>query len=1368
MESTQEPRQPPPPPPSSQRDHTAGTSAASTTSITAIQGAEQTSSAPPKHSPPPKTNRKEGGRSTPGTPASSISAESTDQRDNPPEALPNDDLENLTEVVAVHFQKSRGLKPSESREEAQRVLCQGAEGTPTTNDYLLFRYLIENNSLHQPLPKQSVFSGYLLRREENLQSPLKWDWTRRWIVISGGILLVFSKPTGEPSDCLGVYQLFGPGWRAALKCETILPESCNASYTFMLTMGKDALPEESAILYSYQDSHGEGKFRKDSSASADSPGSGSSKSVSSCHSAEAGAELAKAAARHRQQDQESSISRSANTSVDEAFDQEEYDGPIVGTEAIRLSEPKFEMFRAANTQSLDEWVNVINSQIYYSRVMPSSAFQSTHKDVWRDMNGAEVPVSNIYRPCRPPGRNAVRLYCNVDIMRKRVSFPLLLTRPLMGYSLHDNIGSGNYGSVTRASTTDGKYVAIKVMPKMVAKPKGKQGSETKEQKRQNDLIRSEIECLEILSTSVSNPHEVGLVALHAEDTYQIAATCSNPRPSDFSLILDGKKELFPELNCGIREDNENVYIIMKDIEGNSLLNLVEQPCPIRIFNAPRRNGEHNTPSQVFLKMSSSLREDSSSSASPRNRSHRKLGELYSGDNSSGALTSQASTNSMGIPVSMADSFALRDKVPRRTDLNPPPMDTGLPEGWVRKIVRRLSQALLSMHHRGITHRDVKLENVQISTTGEVFLLDYGFAAITDRVVNCSTMLVKNSSVICSTECHGIFAEFGPYSLKRNPVIFCVVQGGVYETPSAPPRTFSWMNKTKKKLYKMLSRNSSSRFDLTVTGQRSNALSGSAMAHCLNRVPQGNSDSTSPAGSRKGVSCNDGETAGPERAKAHRDNVVRNPSTILTTRLGTKYAMAPEIWKQEDYNTAVDAWGLGVIAFYTLFGEAPFSEFGGRGEFKSNLVSGNLVQPPSWEAVSEEARSLIVRLLDPDPFKRATVHDILHDPWMGIDLTEPASGTKEPIPQVQHELRSSHAPDSTASIASTASKDEPFTMDEQASDTMYADKEMDASADGERGYSVVVEHTEYAKSVNDTEHIEPEDDNDIASKNDDCLYRENGHREDSSLSDGKDEGSSGSSLGTTAQNELRGRHSGIGRDEKRSTDGSCDINNGTDYGGDADDTQLAYDNKDHAPDAEVESSSSSNSAWTGSSENSPTGDISKDQQKGVRAGKTNENNTASNGRVIDSNYSPHPISSADEYPRAGAPSPSSYHGDEGSAAGTNGFYSDASPQKVHQDRSDGEDEKQGSEDQHQETEERGGRSVSSSVAKTLNSLEHSHINESATSLLSASNGAGNSTASSIHDEAGDVTYPLEDVKANNDYRDSRSRSSNTSTSSGDVW
>lgn len=49
----------------------------------------------------------------------------------------------------------------------------------------------------------------------------------------------------------------------------------------------------------------------------------------------------------------------------------------------------------------------------------------------------------------------------------------------------------------------------------------------------------------------------------------------------------------------------------------------------------------------------------------------------------------------------------------------------------------------------------------------------------------------------------------------------------------------------------------------------------------------------------------------------------DPKQGLNLRLGTPYYMAPELFKKQKYNSKVDIWSIGVIAFQLMTGDLPF-------------------------------------------------------------------------------------------------------------------------------------------------------------------------------------------------------------------------------------------------------------------------------------------------------------------------------------------------------------------------------------------------------------------------------------------------------------
>ena len=61
-------------------------------------------------------------------------------------------------------------------------------------------------------------------------------------------------------------------------------------------------------------------------------------------------------------------------------------------------------------------------------------------------------------------------------------------------------------------------------------------------------------------------------------------------------------------------------------------------------------------------------------------------------------------------------------------------------------------------------------------------------------------------------------------------------------------------------------------------------------------------------------------------------------------------MAPELVKQEKYDERVDAWSVGIVAYYLLTGEEPF--YGSKEEIKYQIVNREVsFTHPNWKKIS---------------------------------------------------------------------------------------------------------------------------------------------------------------------------------------------------------------------------------------------------------------------------------------------------------------------------------------------------------------------------------------------------------------------------------
>lgn len=104
--------------------------------------------------------------------------------------------------------------------------------------------------------------------------------------------------------------------------------------------------------------------------------------------------------------------------------------------------------------------------------------------------------------------------------------------------------------------------------------------------------------------------------------------------------------------------------------------------------------------------------------------------------------------------------------------------------------------------------------------------------------------------------------------------------------------------------------------------------------------------------------------------------------VLSSEVGTLAFVAPDLLLGQSYGPAVDLWSAGIVLYIMLAGgRLPF-----RGETSSDLLTalkgGDVdMQPLEDVDASEEARSLLLGLLNVDPDKRLSAGQALVHPWI---------------------------------------------------------------------------------------------------------------------------------------------------------------------------------------------------------------------------------------------------------------------------------------------------------------------------------------------------------------------------------------------------
>jgi serine/threonine protein kinase len=127
-----------------------------------------------------------------------------------------------------------------------------------------------------------------------------------------------------------------------------------------------------------------------------------------------------------------------------------------------------------------------------------------------------------------------------------------------------------------------------------------------------------------------------------------------------------------------------------------------------------------------------------------------------------------------------------------------------------------------------------------------------------------------------------------------------------------------------------------------------------------------------------------DTAGPD--------VFTGRFPSATAETGTTGYWPPERFREragtllaEELTPAVDIWAVGVILYIMLMGFHPFDVDCDRSDDEVAAAIKSNPMPPMGEEyvghLSESAKDLIRRLMEPDPNKRMTAYELLHHPWV---------------------------------------------------------------------------------------------------------------------------------------------------------------------------------------------------------------------------------------------------------------------------------------------------------------------------------------------------------------------------------------------------
>ncbi|XP_054809083.1 calcium-dependent protein kinase 26-like [Prosopis cineraria] len=108
-----------------------------------------------------------------------------------------------------------------------------------------------------------------------------------------------------------------------------------------------------------------------------------------------------------------------------------------------------------------------------------------------------------------------------------------------------------------------------------------------------------------------------------------------------------------------------------------------------------------------------------------------------------------------------------------------------------------------------------------------------------------------------------------------------------------------------------------------------------------------------------------------------------PGETFTDVVGSPYYVAPEVLRK-CYGPEADVWSAGVMIYILLCGVPPFWAETEEDIFDEVLRGKLDFSSDPWPKISESAKDLVRKMLNRDPRKRITAHEVLCHPWIRIN------------------------------------------------------------------------------------------------------------------------------------------------------------------------------------------------------------------------------------------------------------------------------------------------------------------------------------------------------------------------------------------------
>ncbi|CAG8563126.1 13629_t:CDS:10 [Dentiscutata erythropus] len=267
------------------------------------------------------------------------------------------------------------------------------------------------------------------------------------------------------------------------------------------------------------------------------------------------------------------------------------------------------------------------------------------------------------------------------------------------------------------------------------------------------------------------------------------------------------------------------------------------------------------------------------------------------------------------------------------------------EDMARMYTAEVVLALEYLHKNGITHRDLKPDNMLITSEGHIKLTDFGLSRISIPEKSSITFVKEGES--------NNRPDKKSKSMRAGSVDFRTNPSGHRPISSVFP----------------------------------NESTGTSVHINFHSIESQSSTNTST------------QTSSSKSLKKQN----RQSSKAL---LGTPDYLAPELLLGIGHTTAVDWWSLGICLFEFLVGFPPFNDDTPQAIFRSILD--NDIQWPPEGFLSLEAKDLISKLLNKTPEKRPSVDEIKAHPFFnGIDWENIREQTAPFVPNPEDEQDTSY-------------------------------------------------------------------------------------------------------------------------------------------------------------------------------------------------------------------------------------------------------------------------------------------------------------------------------------------------------------------------